>query len=144
MPDAYHQSLEAIKGDGLAQDRLTNGAEHENSANTQYYVQYAICYIDKHYQEDISLDMVSAKIGISPFYLSRLIKQIKGIAFIEYLTKVRISKAKEIALETELPISEIALKCGYPNITYFYKVFKKATGVTIGEFRKAARKDRER
>ena len=144
MPDAYHQSLEAIKGDGLAQDRLTSSAVHENSANTQYYVQYAIRYIDNHYQEDISLDMVSAKIGISPFYLSRLIKQIKGIAFIEYLTKVRINKAKEIALETELPIAEIAMKCGYPNITYFYKVFKKATGITIGEFRKAARWDRER
>ena len=144
MPDAYRQSMEALK-DGHAAQRLTAAdAEHENNANTQYYVQYAVRYIDAHYHEDISLDMVAAKIGISPFYLSRLIKQIKGIAFIEYLTDVRIRKAKEIALETELPIAEIALKCGYSNITYFYKVFKKATGVTIGEFRKAAREGRER
>jgi len=136
MPGSYRQSLDAIKGDSI-QAGATSTAEHDNSANIHYYVQYAIRYIDTHYQEDISLDMVAAKIGISPFYLSRLIKQIKGIAFVEYLTDVRIRKAKEIALETELPIAEIAFKCGYSNISYFYKVFKKATGETIGEYRKS-------
>lgn len=135
MPGSYRQSLDAIKGDS-AQAGATSTAEHDNSANIHYYVQYAIRYIDTHYQEDISLDMVATKIGISPFYLSRLIKQIKGIAFVEYLTDVRIRKAKVIALETELSIAEIAFKCGYSNISYFYKVFKKATGETIGEYRK--------
>lgn len=135
MPESYRQSLDALKGINRPVSSPLS-PEHENSANIHYYVDYALRYMDAHFQEDISLDMVAAKIGISPFYLSRLIKQNKGIAFIEYLTEVRIRKAKEIALETALPISEIAQKCGYANISYFYKVFKKATGLTIGEFRK--------
>lgn len=142
MAQAYRQSLAALTGETAAQESVPPAGEKESNTNISYYVQYAIRYIDAHYQEDLSLDMVASKIGISPFYLSRLIKQIRGIAFIEYLTDVRIRKAKEIALQTELPSSEIAQKCGYANITYFYKVFKKATGITIGEFRKAAREGR--
>ena len=143
LPEAYRQSLEAIRGNGAPQDAAAGGADGDNGASIQYYVQSAVRFIDGHYQEDISLDRVAAEIGISPFYLSRLMKQVNGITLIEYLTDVRVRRAKEIALETELPIAEVAQKCGYSNLSYFYKVFKKATGMTIGEFRKAAREGRE-
>jgi two-component system, response regulator YesN len=130
LSDSYQESLAALKNDGL------NDAPGAQAVS--FYVDEAVRYIDAHYQEDLSLEQVAAQSGVSPFYLSRLIRQKKGVTFVEYLTDVRISKARRFALETGLPVSEIAARCGYTNVTYFYKVFKKATGTTIGEFRKKA------
>ena len=140
MPDSYRQSLAALRGetpDGSAGAEGRAGAERDNNPNQQHYVDFALRYIDQHYAEDLSLDLVASKIGISPFYLSRLFKQHRGIAFVEYLTDTRIRRATAFARETELSAAEIAARCGYQNISYFYKVFKKATGLTIGEYRKS-------
>jgi two-component system, response regulator YesN len=141
MPDSYRQSLDAFKHNGTNAATVPEPPERENHGNGNDYVEYAVRYIDAHFREDLSLDLVAAKIGISSFYLSRLMKQIQNVAFVEYLTEVRMRQARELALHTELPIAEIAVKCGYSNVTYFYKVFKKTTGKTIGAFRKNSRKD---
>ncbi len=139
LADSYRESLEILKRDGPPAG--AEPAEREENAKTGYYVDFALRYIDTHYQEGLSLDLVAAQIGISPFYLSRLIKQLRGVAFVEYLTDVRVNRAREMALKTALPSAEIATRCGYLNVSYFYKVFKKATGMTIGEYRRAGGKD---
>lgn len=106
------------------------------------YVGQALHYIEEHYAEDISLDLVAEKIGISPFYLSRLFRTERGESFVEYLTATRMQVAVRLAKETRLSIREIAVRTGYGSPTYFCRVFKKHVGCTIGDLREQARKKR--
>lgn len=99
------------------------------------YVLKAQKFIEENYKKDLSLESVSDQIGISPFYLSRLLKQELGQTFIGYLTQVRMQEAIKLASITRLSIKEIAERTGYSNSTYFCRVFKKFTGQTIGGFR---------
>lgn len=93
-------------------------------------------YISEHLQEDISLETIAAHVNMNSSYFSRYFKSKTGGNFIDFLTGVRIQKAKELLLETELTIEEIAMKVGHVNKAYFTKVFKKVTGSNPGEFRK--------
>lgn len=92
-------------------------------------------YISKHYMEDLSLELVASQNKISSFYLSRLFKQELDHTFLELLTDIRISKAMELLFHGNYSVQEISQKCGYINTSYFYKLFKKQTGMTIGEMR---------
>ena len=113
----------------------TQDADEESS-----YVGQALRYIEEHYAEDISLDVVAEQIGISSFYLSRLFKAERGESFVEYLTAVRMKIAVRLAKETRLSIKEIATRTGYASPTYFCRVFKKYTGSTIGDLRERNRR----
>jgi two-component system response regulator YesN len=138
MSTAYHESIEALKQQAdficyyKAPDQAASGAGCETQNE---HVQAAMRYIQAHYKEDLSLDQIAEQSGISPFYLSRLIKQELGITLVEYLTQVRVKRACELALSTKQPINEIAVQVGYLNPTYFCRIFKRSTGVTIGQMR---------
>ncbi len=103
--------------------------------NSNPYVDRAIEYIKKNaYDKNICLNLVADEIGISPFYLSRLFKNILGITFISMITNIRMAKAIEL-VNTRIQVQEISNLIGYPNTTYFCKVFKKYTGKSISEYR---------
>ena len=91
--------------------------------------------MEEHYMEDISLEDVADNSGISSFYLSRLLKQELKQTFVEILTDIRMRQALNLLWDENKTVKEIAEKSGYSNITYFYKVFKKYTGMNIGEIR---------
>ena len=114
---------------------LASLIRNEHGVNTNIYVSQAIQFIEEHYDQDISLETVAGKIGISPFYLSRLFKSEIGQTFVEYLTQLRVQEAIKLASNTRLSIKEIAWRTGYQNPTYFCRIFKKYTGRTIGEIR---------
>lgn len=99
------------------------------------YVQKAIVFIHENYNRDISLEEIAGELGISPFYLSRLFTQSKDFSFIELLTDVRIRRAIRLIREGAMSNREICDQIGYASITYFYRVFKKTTGMTVGEMR---------
>ena len=132
MSLSYHQSMEAF------QNVKSEGIERKDAKQDKVsiYVERAIQYIENHYSEDISLEMVAEQIKISSYYLSRLMKLEAGVTFTEYLTNIRMKEAVRLSVETMLPLKEIAERCGYYNITYFCKVFKKQTGKTISEYRR--------
>lgn len=100
------------------------------------YVTKAFIYVKKMYTQDISLEDIAERVGISPFYLSRLLKQELNETFVEILTKVRIAQALNLLQDNKKTIREIGEAVGYNNTTYFYKVFKKQTGMTVGEVRR--------
>lgn len=93
-------------------------------------------YITIHYAEKLSLSNISKKFFISPVYLSTLFKNKMGINFIDFLTKIRIDKAKEYLSSTTYSSSEISTLVGFDNARYFSSVFKKKVGCTPIEFRK--------
>ncbi len=96
-------------------------------------------YIDEHFaDEDISLSQVAAHDSLSAGHLSVLFGRQTGETFIEYLTRKRIDKAKELLRTTSGSAKEIAFAVGYSNPRYFYLVFKKVTGFSPTEFRLTA------
>ena len=92
-------------------------------------------YIDENYNKDISLDEVSRMVDISPYYFSKLFKQEQGEGFVEYLTRIRMTNARQLLKNQKYSIKEICSMCGYSDPNYFSRIFKRYEGVTPSEFR---------
>ena len=98
-------------------------------------VSKAKSYIDENFSRELTLDDVSRSVNISPYYFSKLFKEESGENFIEYLTKVRITRAKELLRNPALSIKEICIMSGYSDPTYISRIIKKQEGVTPSEYR---------
>ncbi|MDI9419099.1 MAG: AraC family transcriptional regulator [Firmicutes bacterium] len=96
-----------------------------------------IQYIRKHYQEKLSLAKIAEQFYISPYYLSRMFKQVTGLTLTEYLNNTRIKAAQQLLLTTHMPISEISEQAGYESHTHFSRVFKQFTNLSPMQYRKA-------
>ncbi len=92
-------------------------------------------YIKNNYSKNISLEDVSRNVDISPYYFSRIFKEDTGVNFIDYLTDVRIEKAKELLSGTNMSMKEICLMVGYSDPNYFSRTFKKQIGITPTEYK---------
>jgi two-component system, response regulator YesN len=93
-------------------------------------------FIRKNYTCDLSVGVVAEHVGKTPNYFSHLFKREFGISFKEYVTRLRIDKAKELILNTNELIYEIGGKVGFCDYTYFTQVFKKMEGFSPGELRR--------
>ena len=92
--------------------------------------------INSMFYKDISLKTIADEIGISTQYLSKMFKEVYGKNFIEYLTDLRLTKAKKMLRESNSSINEISNAIGYTDTNYFCRIYKKNTGFTPGEYRK--------
>ncbi|WP_159887620.1 helix-turn-helix transcriptional regulator [Paenibacillus puerhi] len=99
-------------------------------------IEYVLQTIEHGYGDDISLDQIAEQLQLSSAYLSVYVKEKTGINFIDHLNRIRIRKAKELLVASELSIQSIGEHIGYRNVTSFIRMFKKLTGETPGEFRK--------
>ncbi len=95
----------------------------------------AKAFIEDNYSKDISLDDVSRIVDISPYYFSKLFKEETGENFIEYLTNIRIERAKQLLQNKEVSIKNICVETGYSDPNYFSRIFKKQVGITPTEYR---------
>ncbi len=93
-------------------------------------------YIDHHYAKDLTLEWVSSLFYLNPSYLSYLFKEKHGENFTDYINHLRIEHAKHTLTSTDDKIYRIAKQLGYDNPKYFFRVFKKMTGLTPEEYRK--------
>lgn len=99
-------------------------------------IEQAKRYIDENYGKEITLDDVSRMVNISSYYFSKVFKDQMGENFIDYLTRLRITKAKKLLTETDKSMKEIAKEVGYSDPNYFSRIFKKNTGKTPTDFAK--------
>ena len=97
-------------------------------------------FIDENFTDEITLEEVSKVVCVSPQYFSRLFKEETSQNFIEYLTKVRINRAKELMRSSSLSIKEICFKTGYADPNYFSHIFKKTEKLTPSEYIKKCNK----
>jgi AraC-like DNA-binding protein len=98
-------------------------------------------YIDKHYDEPISLSLLAEKLSMSSSYLSVVIKNQLGIGFVEYISRLRIQKAIRLLDNDELTIQQIAEQCGYDTVHTFIRHFKKAYHTPPNEYRTRKRSE---
>lgn len=112
--------------------------KHNNNSDlvSQEKIKYVISYIHKNYQNNITLNEISNVIYMSPNYFCSFFKKYTGLSFKEYLNNYRCEKAEKLILNTDLKILDIALLCGFDNISYFIRKFKNIYGYTPQIYRK--------
>lgn len=91
-------------------------------------------YIQSHIEERLTLNDVAGIFGLSPNYLSVLFKKTCDVGFSEYITQMKITKAKTMLLEQDMKIYEVANELGFESAFYFSKVFKKVEGISPREY----------
>ncbi len=96
----------------------------------------AITHIKSHFRENISLKDTAKKVGLTPNYLGLLIKNNTGKNFMEYITKIRLSHAKNLLKYSCFSIDYIAQSSGFQNSSYFIKLFKKKYNITPKQYQK--------
>jgi len=94
-------------------------------------------YLDNNLKEDISLEQMANIINVSPFYLSKLFKEEKGITFINFISDKRLEKARDLLEHSDLSIKEITSEIGYNDQNYFSRIFKNKFGLSPKEYRKS-------
>lgn len=98
-----------------------------------------ILYLEDHFQEDISLDVLSAQFRRTPEYLCGIFKAATGETISHYLRRIRIHRAKVLLMERpDASLREISEACGFHSLSYFGKVFREATGFTPQGYRLGA------
>jgi AraC-like DNA-binding protein len=120
-------------------------AEHLSMVSNQVVVQQqnsepptitrAKEYITEHQAEDISLGQVARAVNTSTFYFCKMFKKATGLNFTNYLSRIRVERAKNLLLNPNLRVSEIAFEVGFQSLTHFNRVFKRIIGQSPTEYR---------
>jgi len=94
-----------------------------------------LSYIHSNYQDDIMVEQLANIAGLSPYHFIRWFKHLTSTTPHEYLINYRLKKAKELLINTDDSIEQIACQCGFNSASHFCRCFKKEVGVTPREFR---------
>lgn len=93
-------------------------------------------YIDKHYRDKLSLEIIAENTHSSPYHLHRKFKEVKNLTIHEYLQEIRMNQAIHLLLTTDLSVASVGRKVGIPNSSQFVRDFKKHTKTTPLKYRK--------
>ena len=93
-------------------------------------------YIEQHYKENITLDLLAEKVNINKYYMAHAFKREYGVSPINYLIACRIREGKRLLAETDLSLSQISAILGFSSSSYFSQSFRNAEGMSPTEFRK--------
>jgi len=131
-----YQALERVLPLGLNQElhQTIKGNSHFSS-DLKNPIESAIQFIQMNYGYSLTLKQVADQVYLSPSYFSRLFKEEVGMTFVEYLSFVRVEKAKSLLRISCLPIEVIANNTGFSNPSYFATTFKKLVRKTPSEYR---------
>ena len=99
------------------------------------YIRKALRFIADNYFEHLELSAVADFVQLSPSYFSSLFRQVVGMNFREYLCRVRVEESKRLLLSTDFALADIAISIGFPDQSYYCKMFKRIVGISPGKFR---------
>ena len=111
---------------------------------SEHYIREATEYIEENFCRNISVSEIAAQIGLNRSYLQTLFKSVTGKTVLEYINSLRIEKACFIMKNTDLPVIDIALDCGFASRQHFMYIFKKTTGMTARQYRGGREENYER
>ena len=95
----------------------------------------ALDYVNENYMDDVTLDSLAAYAGFSRYTLSRMFRHHTGQTFTQYLNRRRVTMAEELLSGTKLPVTQVALQCGFNSIATFNRVFREVRGCTPTQYR---------
>lgn len=134
-----------LEGDALIESAyksfifITSYVKSQNNIDySNHIVKSTKEYLENHYAEDISLEDVAEQVNISPQYFSKLIKKTTGFNFIDWLSMLRVKRAKELLNNSNLTVKEVCFMVGYKDPNYFSRIFKKRIGITPSEYVKTS------
>lgn len=104
------------------------------------YGERIVHYLKENYREEIVLEDMAKQIGISYSYMRKIVYELTGKSVIDYLNQLRIQKAKQLLMETDLTIKQIASEVGYYNLQSFNRFFRKYEGMPPSSYRSAKTK----
>lgn len=112
----------------------------KNVSEQDDVVESAKKYMKKNFNKNITLNDISERLYINPYYFSQLFKKKTGENYLDYLTRLRVDKAKKLLKVTDMRIYEICEMVGYSNINHFNKVFERLVGIKPREYRENLKK----
>lgn len=116
-------------------DRLIHESSQKSVSTASIRLLPVVEYINQNYACSITLEQLSDLIHVTPQHLCRLFREHIGLRPLEYMTQKRIHAAQEYLAESDYSIAEIAQLCGYDNMNYFYRMFRKYTRSTPAAYR---------
>ncbi|MFN7249535.1 MAG: helix-turn-helix domain-containing protein [Anaerobacillus sp.] len=119
--------------DEISKVLATNSDMPKKKGNKK--IEEIIEFIDSHLNEDLTLTYVAEQMDLSSYYLSKVFKKELGVNFVKYVTERKMEKAKALLKDIEIPIVNIAFEMGFPEPSYFTKVFKKVENMTPTQYR---------
>ena len=118
-------------------DAFMNNSTFEKRINPHYQrgMRSAAEFLNDNYDKPISLNNVATMCGFSRNYFTESFRKMHGVTPLNYLTKLRVIKAKQLLITSNYSVQEIAFMCGYEKVNTFISAFKSSTGTTPTEFR---------
>ena len=127
---------EKVLGDFLAAvDRILTTAQEKEISLDSEIIGRIKRFIQKEYKSDLSLADVAKEVNLAPAYVSHIFKRETGQGIVEYITELKMKKAKQLLEDKSLKVIQIAKSCGYENQSYFNKLFKSYYGMTPKQYR---------
>lgn len=114
-------------------DKKDENVQEEGASS--FIVNNAMEYMEKHYEEHLTLSEVAEQIYVSQWHLSKLLNKYMKKSFSEILNQIRVDHAKELLKDPSLRIGDIAEQVGFLDMAHFSRVFKKYEGISANEYR---------
>ncbi|WP_424767513.1 helix-turn-helix domain-containing protein [Paenibacillus sp. sgz302251] len=112
-------------------------AEQTVSSSLPGWMTSILAYIDEHPDLPLGLSQLAGRAAVTPAHFSRVFKKLTGMNVTEYVTTKRNIRAKELLIETDVNIADIAERCGFESLPHFHRLFKKLTGMTPAQYKKS-------
>lgn len=123
----------------LQSQHLQQVITESSTSNNQSRLHYVLHYINEHLTEKIAVDTLSRKAYLSRNMFFKWFREQFGITPLEYINRERIRMAKQLLADSDNNISDISLQCGFNDVNYFVRLFKKSEGITPGMYREACK-----
>ena len=133
-PEQTFSSFGALR-EWISNSLLLFTQSRQAAASQDTAVATVKAYIESHLSDELDRDTLAAMVYLNADYLSHLFKKDTGSSLINYIIDRRIARSKELLAKGEMSIRDIAITCGFQNISYFSRQFKKSTGMTPRQFR---------
>ena len=121
---------------GLIENQEADNASGLSEEDKQYIERLNAIVRQQMASGDLAVDTLSQQMCTSRSVLNRRVRQLTGTSVAAYVLQLRMQHAKQLLLDTHQPIGEIALACGFDDLSYFSRVFRQSFGVTPSQFRK--------
>lgn len=123
---------------GLIRRHETSARPPDERSAARRYVDFAVRYIDSSYHQPLAVSQLTELLGVSQAYLCRIFRRVKGVSPRKYISMLRLMQAKRLLVQTELPVSQVALSVGYADSLAFTRFFTSHEGISPTAYRLCA------